>query len=176
VRSLGPLLDSIVTSLNYASHSRWGLKPDGTQVRRVVLEFLDWMKESGEWTQIEKSWKEWEGPWSLPLSLSRSFVRFRARNDDHKRQTRSESSARGYLDLPAPMQASVNSLTEEVWDAFSSMAHSLPEGIRLSYQLHLEGLLIDEIANLTGHPVDTVTQHVAEAKAFLGGEFKKRVA
>ncbi|MBS1982992.1 MAG: hypothetical protein JST16_02370 [Bdellovibrionales bacterium] len=174
-KSLGSMLESIVTSLHFSCHSRWGVQPSAERLSALVNEFLLWMKSSGEWTHIEKLWRALDhGPWSLPLALSRAYFRFREERHGEKEFTRSESSARFLAELPAPQGVGV--LTDSVMEAFSSLSQQLPENIRLSYQLHLEGLLDHEIAVLIAKKPAEIAEHVREAKAWLGGTLTKRSA
>ena len=168
-KSLGLMLESIVTSLHFSCHSRWGLQPSEDRLPKITFEFLEWMKSSGEWLHIEKTWgASQNGPWSLPLSLSRSYVRFRETSLSDKNMTRSESSARAFLELPAPSELG-HHLTDTIMNAFGSLTQQLPAHLRLSYQLHLEGLLENEIASITAQPIKEVHQHILEAKGFFTG-------
>jgi hypothetical protein len=173
-KSLKALLEPIVFSLHFSAHSRWGVQIPAGRLQEIMVAFLDWMRESKEWTRLSERWKaSGDGPWSLPLALARSFVRYRETLPEEKTSA-GQSGLRSLAELPSPLHETADLTSGAVIDAFASLAHQLPAGIRLSYQLHLEGLLDDEIAALLQLEPSVVSEHVTDAKALLRGELPKR--
>ena len=168
------MLESLVTSLHFNGHSRWGIQPPPKLLQEIIMGFLTWMRESKEWTRLESDWRKAGGPWSLPLMLSRSFTRYRENELIKPAPESSLLAARALLELPTPRNASAAPVTEALLDVFSSLTHHLPHAVRLPYQLHLEGLLDHEIAPLIGASAAEVTARIAEAKAQLQGDVLKR--
>lgn len=163
------MLEPIVTSLHFSCHSRWGVQPSSARVRELVREFLDWMRESKEWTELETEWKSLEeGPWSLPLALSRAYVRFRE-TQTRPAKGRSESGARTLLELPSPHHGQAGVLSDAIMDAFSSLAQQLPYELKAVYLLYLEGLLPSEISALAQISPSEVERRIRESKERLGG-------
>ena len=58
-------------------------------------------------------------------------------------------------------------MTSELLGAFASMTAQLPEDLRLPYQLHLEGLIDTEIANLLSTDEKLVARAIQNAKTLL---------
>ncbi len=136
------------------------------------------MKEEHGWQELSKSWhsKDFVGTYSLPLFLSRYFIRFREIQEQKAAQKQkkhsihnSYSAQRSMLELPSPgeMHRIAGELSGPILDAFSGLAHNVPEEHRLSFQLHLEGLLPQEISQLSGFPLSDVKRSITEAKRFI---------
>ncbi len=140
-----------------------------------ILSFLEWMRRSNEWAQINDSWANSSGPWSLPLALSRAYFRYRESQVSDKNVTRSHSGTRAYLELPPPAH-SQDPLSGAILDAFGSLTQSLPEQVRLPYQLHLEGLLDGEIAGVLSRNQKEVSDAIKVAKDLLLSGFPRRRA
>ncbi len=154
---LSPLLHPIVTSLSFSSHNRFGLPTSGKDLKRYVAEFLIWMKASGDWQAVGDAWSaDDEGPWSLPFVLLRSYLRYR----QQLFPSVNERHANGVID-------DIHLIASPIMDAFVHLSHRLPDPYRLSYQLHLEGLLNEEIESLLKLPTGTSQKHIDEAKELL---------
>ena len=177
-KSLHPLLEPIVTSLEFGSHSRWGLQAPKDELRALENNFLGWMKSSSEWTVLQQNWSEEEmGPWSLPLTLTRSYMRFHSKSWNAFAPKKSRPS-------PSPLQlygtgythpgyefgseGLDQALSAPILEAFNVMVEEIPIGpVRLVYQLHLDGLINEEISELMGLQLDIVEAHLAEAKSHI---------
>jgi len=163
-RYLSDLLDSIVTAVHFSGYSRWGTTPSKSSLELLKNEFKEYLAESGEWDELRASWnKDARGPWSLPLFLLRACDRFRS--EKHPEMHRSFELGGHVKSGPDTSSA----LAGIMHDAFVAITHRLPENCKLSYQLHLEGLLNPEIAQLLGLHLGQVEEHIAEAKHFLDG-------
>jgi DNA-directed RNA polymerase specialized sigma24 family protein len=125
------------------------------------------MKHSARWPKLAERWKaDVEGPWSLPYALSREFTRYTA--------ALKEGPGQGQTKKKRPP---LESVTNAFLDVFASLTHHLPEPQRLSYQLHLEGLLNHEIAFLLRRSEASVNEAIANAKEQLRSDLGgKRVS
>jgi hypothetical protein len=161
LENLRDLLDSIVTAEHFSSHQRWGTTPSKSSLESLKKDFADWLRESGEWSALHASWKkDTHGPWSLPYFLARACHRFRC-------ERAPSSIARGELAFSHSGPDTAAAIASVMHDAFVSMTHRLPERCKLSYQLHLEGLINPEIASLLSLELGEVEEHLREAKHFL---------
>lgn len=174
-KMLSPWLHSIVNSLHFGSHSNWGIPASEKDIKNLAFEFLTWMKNQGEWTQLLRRWTEnLAGPWSLPFYCARAYLRFEAAIHPQWRQEKSVSGQRQLLELPEPHSLdNTKWITSPILDAFSSLTSRLPQDLRLSYQLHLEGLLNGEIAVILRRPEAEIAEHIQAAKAELNSDLKK---
>lgn len=124
---------------------------------------------------MEDSWKKSKGSWSLPLALSRAYVRYREGLLSDKNVTRSHSGTRAFLELPPPAHMA-GPLSGVILDAFGSLAQTLPENLKLPYQLHLEGLLNKEIAALLLQNESEIQEAIHQAKDILLAGMPRRKA
>lgn len=120
-------------------------------------------RESG-WHRLEKRWSKSQGPWSLPLALSRAYLRFRLEKGWVTDEP-SLAGARNALDLS--IASVLPNLTENILEAFSKAHEGLPEPIRIPYHLYLEGLLPKEISALMGVTEAKVQKAITEAKRHM---------
>lgn len=161
---LSPLALSIVTSLDFGRYSRRGVSPQRSVVEDRARQFLVWMARESEWSRIEKRWGQSEGPRSLPLAMSRAYLRFRL----EKGWVTDEPSYAGTRNaLDFSLASMVPNLTEGILEAFSKAHEGLPEPLRIPYQLYLEGLLPSEISALMGVTESKVQKAIAEAKKIM---------
>lgn len=130
------------------------------------------METSKNWPPILELWRrDKKGPWSLPFLLARHYLRFLAvAYPELRAQEKSMSGKRQFWDLPDTESMHFDSkwITDPVLDAFSSLTNRLPPDIQLVYQLHLEGLLEEEISHVLRMPVDQIPQLIQQAKQLLG--------
>lgn len=122
------------------------------------------MERESEWSRLEKHWSQSEGPWSLPLAMSRAYLRFRLEKGWVTDEP-SLAGARNALDLS--MAGVLPNLTENILEAFSKAHEGLPEPIRIPYQLYLEGLLPKEISALMGVAEAKVQKAINAAKKHM---------
>ena len=80
------------------------------------------------------------------------------------------SAQRSLLEIDASLE---NAITSPFLEAFSFVTFSLPEPLQLVYQLHLEGLLNNEIAILLNKDIKMVENLVLEAKEHLSFGYSK---
>jgi DNA-directed RNA polymerase specialized sigma24 family protein len=125
------------------------------------------MNQKNEWPAIEARLGAKTASASLLVCLSRSFVRFQAQSGIKKQLEHepSYSAKRTLLELPQPQMLS--QIGGAVLDAFSSLTAQLPEDLRLPYQLHLEGLINEEISALLGIEESDLTVRIRNAKNYL---------
>lgn len=128
------------------------------------------MESANEWDHHREAIRKGDKR-SLPFALSRSYARFRAERQPRD-NTASRSGTRSLLELPPPIAGAGAPITEGLLDAFSSMALTVPEDCRLSYQLHLEGLLAEEIATLFNEDVGDVAKQIEKAKTWIKGRLR----
>lgn len=159
-------------SLHYSRSNRWGVAVSVDKLRPLALQFLEWMRTRGEWERIEEKWKKKsKGPWSLPFQVFRSYYRFRRAEFPKGVQGEvSYSGQRSLLEFDAPLE---KALTGPFLEAFSFVTFSLPEPLQLPYQLHLEGLLNEEISILLSKPSDQIENMIIEAKEHLSDGYSK---
>jgi len=81
------------------------------------------------------------------------------------------------LELPDPNPEHIHSqmhwITSPIMDAFASLTARLPMHLRLSYQLHLEGLLDGEISAILKLDPKEVSEHIRQAKLDLEDDLKQ---
>lgn len=82
---------------------------------------------------------------------------------EEKNQGPSTSSKKAVLELPLP----INSIIDGIMQAMTSTTQKLPPSCKLTYQMHLEGLLSHEIAFLLKLSEEEVDDHIFEAKNLL---------
>lgn len=159
-------------SLHFSRSNRWGVAVSIDKMRPIATEFLEWMRTRGEWDRCEESWsKKGKGPWSLPFQVFRSYYRFR--RSEFPKGVNGEvsySGQRSLLDVDAPLDKAI---TGQFLEAFSFVTFSLPEPLQLPYQLHLEGLLSEEISRLLAKPVDEIDDLIGQAKGHLSTGYSK---
>ncbi len=159
-------------SLHFSRSNRWGVAVSVDKMRPLAMNFLEWMRTRGEWERIHQKWsKKSKGPWSLPFQIFRSYYRFRRAEFPTGVQGEvSYSGQRSLLDMEAPLD---KALTGPFLEAFSFVTFSLPEPMQLPYQLHLEGLLNDEISILLSKPKAEVEGLISDAKEHLSSGYSK---
>jgi DNA-directed RNA polymerase specialized sigma24 family protein len=125
------------------------------------------MIQKNEWSAIEARLSAKSASASLIVCLSRSFVRFQAQSGIKKQLERepSYSAKRTVLELPQPQ--TLSQIGGAVLDAFTSLTAQLPDDLRLPYQLHLEGLINEEISALLGIDESALTLRIQNAKNYL---------
>ncbi|MEO5667831.1 MAG: hypothetical protein ABIR96_07230 [Bdellovibrionota bacterium] len=164
---LKELLNPLVQSLHFNSHSRWGLQTDSQEIRTLALKFLHWMLKNNEWGSVEARVGAKTRASSLQVCLSRCFVRFRSESGLKAASERepSYSARRSLMELPDPQ--TLAQIGGAVLDAFASLTAQLPEALRLPYQLHLEGLVDDEIAALLDVEIHVLSERIRDAKSYI---------
>ncbi len=172
IEKIPGIIFAALRSLHFSRSSRWGVAISVDKMRPIALQFLEWMRTRGEWDRCEEKWnKKGKGPWSLPFQVFRSYYRFRrAEFPKGIRGEVSYSGQRSLLDMEAPLD---KALTGQFLEAFSFVTFSLPEPLQLPYQLHLEGLLNDEISLLLGTPSSRIAELISEAKEHLSSGYSK---
>jgi hypothetical protein len=158
-------------SLHYSRSNRWGVAVSVDKMRPIASQFLEWMRTRGEWDRVEAKWSKKNKNWSLPFQIFRSYYRFR--RSEFPRGINGEvsySGQRSLLDTNAPLERAI---TGQFLEAFSFVTFSLPEPLQLAYQLHLEGLLSNEISMLLCKSQKEVDQLIAEAKNHLSSGYSK---
>lgn len=125
------------------------------------------MNQKNEWPAIEARLGAKTASVSLLVCLSRSFVRYQAQSGIKKQLERepSYSSKRTVLELPQPQMLS--HIGGALLEAFSSLTAQLPDDLRLPYQLHLEGLINEEISALLGIDESDLSTRIRNAKNYL---------
>jgi hypothetical protein len=153
----------MVSALYFNSQSRWGIQSDSQEIRTYSLQFLIWMEKEGLWEQAHSVQKT---PPHLMIFLSRKLFAFKKIHMPKNTSASSEpsySARRTLLELPLPSAH----IEAHLLDAFSALTQKLPQELRLSYQLHLEGLLNHEISHLLMLPENTVQQNIEKSKTLL---------
>ncbi len=125
------------------------------------------MNQKNEWPAIEARLGAKTASVSLLVCLSRSFVRYQAQSGTKKQLERepSYSSKRTVLELPQPQILS--HIGGAILEAFGSLTAQLPDDLRLPYQLHLEGLINEEISALLGIDESDLSTRIRNAKNYL---------
>jgi hypothetical protein len=132
--------------------------------------FLEWMHDSLAWLDIQSEWKHSkEGPWSLPLFLSRAYLRFKKTRAAHVAQRHSNAAPQGTLD-----ESFVKELSGPILKTFFELTRDLPEQEQLSYILHLEGLIDVEIALLLNRDLAAVQADIVRAKEAVEAAARER--
>ncbi|NCN40413.1 hypothetical protein GW916_04115 [bacterium] len=170
--SLHEPLSQLALSFYCNSHSNHGVQIDSQEISSIVNSFLIYMEEQDSWSTIWHQCEKNPENFDLFLSLSRYFLRFNETKPKRERHEPSYSSKRSLLELPLP----VNHIKDGIMYAMSSATNSLPENCRLSYQLHLEGLLNHEIAFLLQESESSIEDHIEQAKQNLKTPDAWRVA
>jgi len=154
--SLKEILNPLAQSLHFNSHSRWGLQIDSQEIRTLSLRFLAWMLKNNEWPALAASVRSSSAPASLRVRLSRCFVRFR-----------SETGAKTRVEVEDSDSRILSQIGSAVLETFTVLSSKLPDPLRLPYQLHLEGLVDEEISALIGIDTFEVSQLINQAKKHL---------
>ncbi|MEZ4813663.1 MAG: hypothetical protein R3A80_00450 [Bdellovibrionota bacterium] len=159
-------------ALHFSRSNRWGVAISVEKMRPLAIQFLEWMRTRGEWDRIHQKWsKKSRGPWSLPFQIFRSYYRFR--RSEFPRGVQGEVSYSGQKSLLS-MEATLDkALAGPLLEAFSFVTFSLPEPLQLPYQLHLEGLLNNEISILLGKSSDEIDVLILDAKHHLSSGYSK---
>jgi hypothetical protein len=173
IEKIPGIVFSALRSLHFSRSHRWGVAISIEKMRPIALHFLEWMRTQGEWEKCEKSWsKKSKGPWSLPFQIFRSYYRFR--RAEYPKGVKGEVSYSGQRSLLDLEGASLeNVLTGPFLEAFSFITFSLPEPLQLPYQLHLEGLLPNEISKLLGIQPKKIDEAIDTAKEILSAGYSK---
>ncbi len=138
------------------------------------------MNRAARWEEMKSALSE--APTNAPVKyfLARYFVRFQKdlplKGEFSKNQP-SYSSKRSLLDMSQASDLS-RQVAESTMSAFASMTQQLPQKNRLPYDLHLEGLLNNEIAWIINQDAKVVEALIKEAKEYLlgiasGGESRR---
>lgn len=164
---LKEILNPLVQSLHFNSHSRWGLQIDSQEIRTLSMGFMEWMQKTNAWIVVENRVLSRTPSSSLRVSLSRAFVRYQAASGLKTLSERepSFSAKRSMLELPESHYLS--QISGAAMDAFTSLTSQLPEELRLPYQLHLEGLVDSEIAALLQIESEEINLRIQQAKSYL---------
>lgn len=148
------------------------MQPSTRELKKLSLEFLDWMKSSQSWQTLHQDWKgSASGPWSLPFALNRHYLRFLFDlHPESRNRERSLTGERLLLDASDLENPGINTrlISNPILDAFASLTQRLEPELRLVYQLHLEGLLNDEIAAVLQLTEINVEKIISQAKGSLG--------
>jgi hypothetical protein len=163
----GPLSD-VISSLEFNSHHRWGLQADAEEIRHLSKEFLQWMESTQRWEDWRVAAKEFSGTWPVRFFLARDYLRFKKeRKETHLSESKNYRLAQRNAGNLSRLNELGENLSEQMLEAFSGLTQKLPKAIRLFYELHLDGLLNNEIAWLMDVEETAVAQGIAEAKEFL---------
>lgn len=159
-------LREVISSYYFSTQHRWGLQPDPEEIRHLSKDFLQWMEKSDQWKECWQSCQDWEGPWPLKYLLSRYFIRFLPTQQKRKESGRHPSGERAWLEMSSINHIS-SELSEGMLKAFSSLTQNLPPLERLIYELHLEGMLNNEIAWLLQLEESNVIENISNAKGMI---------
>jgi hypothetical protein len=163
---------SALRSLHFSRSNRWGVVVSLDKMKPLALQFLEWKRTRGEWEKHQSAWsKQKGGPWSLPYCIFRSYYRFR--RSEFPKGIRGEVSYSGQKSLLENTASLEKIITAPLLDAFSFVTFSLPEPLQLPYQLHLEGLITEEISSLLNRPVKEINSAISEAKGHLNSGYGK---
>ena len=173
IEKIPGIVFSALRSLHFSRSHRWGVAVSTEKMRPIALQFLEWMRTHGEWQKCENLWsKRGKGPWSLPFQVFRSYYRFR--RSEYPKGVKGEVSYSGQRSLLDIEGASLeNALTGPFLEAFSFITFSLPEPLQLPYQLHLEGLLPNEISKILGIQSKKIDEAIHAAKEILSAGYSK---
>lgn len=162
---LKELLSPIIHFAHFNSHSRWGLQIDSQEIRALALRFHSWMNQTQSWVKIQKELEQNGKPSSLKVLLSRCFARFRESTGlkTSAEKEPSYSARRTLLELPQPQIL----VSGEILDAFASLTSQLPKELRLPYQMHLEGLVDEEISALLDIDPKELQTTLKSAKTYM---------
>lgn len=137
-------------------------------------EYLGWIKDQGLWQQLHDFWNlQTSGPWSLPLFLATGYHEFvETQYPDLGVKESSLSYKRAIVEFstrsPSLSSRVVGDMAEQIVESFAAWTNTLPEELRLCYQMHLEGLLEHEIAPILGISPSEVASKIKSAKTVLG--------
>jgi DNA-directed RNA polymerase specialized sigma24 family protein len=165
-------LERIVSALHFSSQKRWGLQSDSQEIRALSQKFVSWMSKNSSWHRLHEA--STQKPFSLDVFLGREWLRFaetQIKRSPHTNEP-SYSAKRTLLELPLP----VTQMSAQVLDAFSSLTQKLPEELRLTYQLHLEGLLVNEIAQVCELSEKEIQEKIVLAKKWIQNPDEWRIA
>ncbi len=149
------LVRFIVSSVESASQTHLSVGFLPPQTANLCKTFEAWYLKSNEIQLLTKQWEsESSGPWSFPLALLRSYSRFKAQVD----QSDFKKTSIQAQELEAHIMMAFQNMTEALND-FPTM--------KTVYQLHLEGILENEISWITEIPIPIVNELILEAKGRL---------
>jgi hypothetical protein len=173
IEKIPGIIFSALRSLHFSRSHRWGVAISTETMRPIALQFLEWMRVHKEWDKCENLWSQkGKGPWSLPYQVFRSYYRFR--RSEYPKGVKGEVSYSGQRSLLDIEGASLeNALTGPFLEAFSFITFSLPEPLQLPYQLHLEGLLPNEISKILGIQSKKIDEAINAAKEILSAGYTK---
>lgn len=165
-------LERIISALHFSSQNRWGLQSDSQEIRALSQKFIGWMSKNSSWQRLLDASSQ--KPFSLDVFLSREWLRFAPSLPKRSSESSepSYSAKRTLLELPLP----ATQMSAQVLDAFSSLTQKLPDELRLVYQLHLEGLLTNEIALVCSLNEELVQNRIILAKKWIQNPDKWRLA
>lgn len=169
-----PWLHLIVEELHFGSQKTSALTLLPNEVVRITKEYIAWLKEESYWQALDESWStQSQGPWSIPLFLATIYQEFTvSQYPDLSGKESSLSFKKALIEYShksqVPPSRVVGAMAEQIVESFSAWTNSLPEPLRLCYQLHLEGLVEPEIGLILDLSADQVSEKIREAKGILG--------
>ena len=161
LKSLQEFLYTIVTSLEFSSHSGFGVQPSKARLISLQNDFLNWMTVNGEWHKLHSLWKSRTlKHYSLPLQLSRSFLRFRS---EHRQKNGERREKPRDVSMSSALLGKMNREIESM-DALTT---------RLIINFCFDGLLSTEIAILLRTPLSLVETILGDAKTALKNKLSR---
>lgn len=160
--------------LHFGSQKTSALTLLPNEVSRISKEYLGWLKDEALWQQLATLWaKQTRGPWSIPLFLATGYHEFlHTQYPDLGVKESSLSYKRAIVEYSTnthiPSNRVVGALAEQLVESFTAWTNTLPEELRTTYQLHLEGLLEHEIGAILELEPSDVHKKIQAAKAALG--------
>ena len=144
------------------------------ELGRISKELLSWVQEKGMWQELLSYWsQETNAIRSLPLFFSgvyKFFIEEMYPDLSCKDTSLSLREAIGDFSSGAEMSTNtkiVGDMAENLLASFGDWTQDLPDQIRLAYQLHLEGLLNTEIAEVLGENESEIQTKIKDAKDLL---------
>lgn len=145
-----------------------------SETNRIISEYLSWINDQGLWIALNDCWsKQAEGPWSIPLFLAASYSEFlTSQYPDLSSKESSISFRKAIVEYssssPVPSNRVMGNIAEQLVESFTAWTNTLPSDLRLTYQLHLEGLLNHEISGLLSIHENEVEKRILKSKSELG--------
>jgi hypothetical protein len=163
-----------VEELHFGSQKTSALTLLPNEVSRISKEYLGWLKDQDLWQELSTCWSaQTQGPWSIPLFLATGYSEFMASQyPDIGGKESSLSYKRAIVEYSTrtqgPSNRVVGAMAEQIVESFAAWTNTLPDELRMVYQLHLEGLLENEIGGILGINPNEVYRRIEAAKAELG--------
>jgi hypothetical protein len=169
-----PWLHLIVEELHFGSQKTSALTLLPNEVSRISKEYLSWLKDVELWQQLSDHWStQTRGPWSMPLFLATGYQEFLVTQyPDLGVKESSLSYRRAIVEYSTksniPSNRVVGALAEQLVESFTAWTNTLNDTLRTCYQLHLEGMLENEIGAILELDPEEVHRRIQAAKAELG--------